>query len=289
MKGTAEKAPGKAAEEAAPKDPAAEEKAPSEEPRSKRSDLRAAGKGGFQAWMAVAGGAVVCLVVLLFFVAWFAALAIASALGLYVEATLARITRVSPSSPGSRLGPTLWGLIGFAPFLGVALYVYLRPRLVANSPEDIASPGMSQEDREYEGKVRSPALASPGLALVLPLVLAGVLVTWKGPAFIVQLDRDASSKRFPQRRILSFNQGRIGAWLKARSPLSKYGELTFAIVKIKKGGAESPVSSGEIEAGKRPKLRNWTIKVEEAGSYRIDVKAGGDRLLGSAEFKIRSQ
>ncbi|MHC4251386.1 MAG: hypothetical protein ACYS9X_19885, partial [Planctomycetota bacterium] len=96
--------------------------------------------GGAQPWWIIVGVAVIAAPVL-----WLvanvnpiAAIGIVSALGLFVDSALMRVTRVSPSGGGWSLMPMVWGLIGFAPVVGVVVYVILRQKLVENSPQDIA-------------------------------------------------------------------------------------------------------------------------------------------------------
>ncbi|GAI00831.1 unnamed protein product, partial [marine sediment metagenome] len=49
---------------------------------------------------------------------WWAAIMMASAIGVYFDASLCKITRVGPGSPGSSAGPMIWGLIAFAFVVG---------------------------------------------------------------------------------------------------------------------------------------------------------------------------
>lgn len=254
--------------------------------------------GPLKAWLAVVIGCAVVLAVLaILFLKWYAAIAIVSALGLYIDSSLARITRVIPGSAGYGHAPMVWGLIGFVPVVGVVLYVLLRPKLVKNSPEDIAKPGISIVEMEDTGKIYAPVLLSPGLLLIVPLV-ALLAFFFPRQKSLVLYKGTVSSRRFVPSEGQWFNQGKVGFMLKSVSPLEEYGELAYVVVKESADGSETVMDvSGAIEAHRGANRSSWEapadkagsdrVEVFKAGSYRMEVKDADGDVIASTRFRIR--
>ncbi|MHC4501664.1 MAG: hypothetical protein ACYTFI_00025 [Planctomycetota bacterium] len=248
--------------------------------------------GPLKAWLAVLiGAAVVFAVLAVFFVEWYAAIALVPALALYIDSSLARITRVIPGSRGYGHAPMVWGLIGFVPVAGVVLYVLLRPKLVANSPEDIAAPGTSLVEMEDTGKIVAPSLVAPGLILVLPLA---VLLGWffhRQPSLELTSGTITRTRRFvpSDRSEPWFNQGKVGFRLRARSALEQYGKLGYVVVEVTPDGDTTTNTADAIDTGGGVNRRSWVITADKAGTYRMDVKDEEGDVIASARYRIRRQ
>ncbi len=309
---------GREGEKAAPSEPAGEKGAavaPPPKKPSKRSNrrMKAAAKAppkeapkaatkiaGIQSWMIVAALSVVIFVVLFFYLQWWAALMIASAVGVYVDASLSRITRVGPSSPGWSVGPMIWGLIAFALGVGPLIYILLRRKLLANSPEDIAGADMTQEDLEETGKVRAPSLASPGVLLVVALALGLGVMFQKKPSLQIRLGEKFWQK---SRRIDGSNPRDIydskkpfHVAITANKAFDEEDYKTLTWIVFPRGDdEESPVTQGEVtwdekvaRPGGKKRLWHWTVQVDEPGPYVLKVMHGEDKTFMIKEFRLRS-
>ena len=245
--------------------------------------------GPLKAWLAVVvGSAVVFAVLAIFFVKWYAAIAIVSALALYVDSSLARITRVIPGSSGYGHAPMVWGLIGFVPLAGIVLYVLLRPKLVANSPEDIAAPGTSLVEMEDTGKIVAPLLISPGLLLLVPLVLLAGWVFLRERSLELAPGMITSGKQFVRSDRIWFKQGKVSFMLRAKTPLDDYGNLTYSLVEIQ-GEVETAVTTGDVNTSSGRVRSYWTVTMSKAGSYRMEVKDEEGDVIASVRYRIRPQ
>ncbi len=251
--------------------------------------------GPLKAWLAVVvGSAVVFAVLAIFFVKWYAAIAIISALALYIDASLARITRVIPGSRGYGHAPMVWGLMGFVPLAGVVLYVLLRPKLVANSPEDIAAPGTSLVEMEDTGKIVAPSLISWGLLLLVPLAVVGAMACRRQPSLeltsgtLTKVGRKVqfmpSEKGEPW-----FNQGKVGFRLRAKSPLEEYGKLGYVVVEVTPDGDTTTQIAGSVDTVAGKNRTHWVITADKAGTFRMDVKDEEGDIITSARYRIRRQ
>jgi hypothetical protein len=259
--------------------------------------------GGFQAWMVIAGLSVVLLVVLCFFLKWWAAIMIASAVGVYFDASLARITRVSPNSSGFSVGPMIWGLIAFGLVVGPVVYILLRPKLLASSPDDIADADMTDEDLEESDKIRAPSLGSPGVVLVLAGVALLAIMFPRPPWLTVTLgEKVLSTKSIPKAsRRSTFDENEdFDVLLQSRSAADEeYKTLTCVVVR--KGNEDSedaqavaeastewdPEVAGDPEAGKSI----WILKkmaIDKAGRYVLKVLREDGEEIKREEFTIRS-
>lgn len=312
---------GREDEKAAPSEPADEEGvavAPPPKKTSKRSSrrMKAAAKAppktapkaaptvaGIQSWMIVLGLSHMIFAVLCFFypkIQWWAALMIASAVGVYIDASLSRITRVGPSSPGWSVGPMVWGLIAFAPGVGPLIYILLRRKLMANSVEDIAEADMTQEDIEESGKVRAPSLASPGVLLVLAVAFGLGVMFQRKPSLQIRLGEKFWQK---SRRIDRSNQRDIydskkpfHVAITAKKALDEEEYKTLTWIVFPRGGdEESPVKKGEVtwdekvaKPGSKKRLWHWTVQVDEPGPYVLKVMHGEDKTFMIKEFRLRS-
>ncbi len=250
--------------------------------------------GPLKAWLAVVvGSAVVFAVLAIFFVKWYAAIAIVSALALYIDSSLARVTRVIPGSRGYGHAPMVWGLMGFVPLAGVVLYVLLRPKLVANSPEDIAAPGTSLTEMEDTGKIVAPSLVSWGLLLLVPLVVLGVLAFRRQPSLELTsgtLTKMGRKVRFmPSDKGEWFNQGKVGFRLRSKSALEEYGKLGYVVVEVTPDGDTTTKTAGTIDTVAGKNRTRWNITADKAGTFRMDVKDEEGDVITSARYKIRPQ
>jgi hypothetical protein len=256
--------------------------------------------GGFQAWMVIAALSCALLVALCFFVSWWAAIMIASAVGVYFDASLARITRVSPNSPGYSVGPMIWGLIAFGLVVGPVVYILLRPKLLANSPDDIADADMTDEDLEESDSIRAPSLGSPSVVLVLVGVAVLGFMFPKPPWLTVTLgDKVLSNKSIPKdSRSDTYDENKtFEVLLQSRSAASEaYKTLTCVIVR--KGSEDGPAVveestdwdpdvAADPEAGKS--IWIWRkIAVGNPGRYILKVVREGGEEIKRKELTIRS-
>jgi len=250
--------------------------------------------GPLKAWLAVVvGSAVVFAILAIFFVKWYAAIAIVSALALYIDSSLARITRVIPGSRGYGHAPMVWGLMGFVPLAGVVLYVLLRPKLVANSPEDIAAPGTPLVEMEDTGKIVAPSLISWGLLLLVPLAVVGGMACPRRPSLVLTsgtLTKVGRKVRFmPSDKGEWFNQGKVGFRLRSKSALEEYGKLGYVVVEVTPDGDTATQVAGPVDTVAGKNRTHWVITADKAGTYRMDVKDEEGDVITSARYKIRPQ
>ncbi len=249
---------------------------------------------GAQPWMIIAGVAVIAAL-LLWLVANvnpIAAIGIVSALGLYVDSALMRVTRVTPTGGGWGLMPMVWGLFGLVPVVGVVVYVLLRKRLVENSPEDIATPDMDDDDISFEGKVRPPNVASPGIALVLALAVGGGMFFQMPPDMWIEL----GTKHIKQKNILRgqserryYNIGELVARFRAKNPLADYEGLNYEVVKMNADGTSPSVATGTVEANignDHPRQGVFRFEVKEHGEHRLRVKGGDGGVHATFDFMV---
>ncbi|MHC5056297.1 MAG: hypothetical protein ACYTKD_16475 [Planctomycetota bacterium] len=272
-------------EEAAPKGEAPER----EIPPVPTFDLPA----GAQPWMVIVGVAVVAAPVL-----WLvanvnpiAAIGIVSALGLFVDSALMRVTRVSPSGGGWSLMPMVWGLIGFAPVVGVVVYVLLRRKLVENSPQDIATPDMDEDDMSFEGKVRPPSVVSVGIVLVLALAVGGGMFFQLLPSTWVEVGTTYSEQRNlldGQHERHFYNIGKLIGRFHAKNPLVDYEALSFDVVKINADGTSASVDADgvEVNINSDPRAAWFSFEVKESGRHRLLVKGESGSVYATYDFRV---
>jgi hypothetical protein len=249
--------------------------------------------GGAQPWMIIAGVAVIGAVVL-----WLvanvnpiAAVGIVSGVGIFIDAALMRITRISPSAKGWGSMPMVWGLIGFVPVIGVAVYALLRAKLVENSPEDIATPDMDEDDMAFEGKVRPPSVVSVGIVLVIALAVGAGMFFQQRPSTWVEVGTSVSEKRgvlSGQSKRKWYNMGKLYAVFHAQEPLADIGELSFEVLKIGRDGTSTSVGSDAVTANvaSRERLGWFAFEVTESGRHRLLVKDADGSSYAKYDFRI---
>jgi len=241
---------------------------------------------GAQPWMIIAAVGVIAAI-LLWLVANvnpIAAIGIVSAIGLFVDSTLMRITRVSPSAKGWASMPMVWGLIGFVPVAGIVVYVLLRPKLIANSPQDIATPDMDEDDMSFEGKVRPPSIVSAGAVLVLALAIFGGMFYQLPPSAWIKVGTKYSTKMDALDGVSDtgwYDMGPLVARFHAKKPLADLGELSFEVLKMKADGTEVPVATGAVESN-----GVFPFKVSSPGRHRVLVKDGAGASYAKLDFKV---
>jgi predicted RNA-binding Zn-ribbon protein involved in translation (DUF1610 family) len=259
--------------------------------------------GGFKSWIVVAALSVALLVALCFFVKWWAAIMIASAVGVYFDASFSRITRVSPNSPGFSVGPMIWGLIAFGLVVGPVVYILLRSKLLANSADDVADAGMTDEDLEESGKIRAPSLGSPGIVLVLAVVALLAVMFPKPPWLTITLgDKVLSTKSIPKasRRSIFDENEAFDVLLQSRSAAGEaYKTLTCVVVrKVNEDSEDAPAVveastdwDPEVAADPEAGKSIWILKkmaVDKAGRYVLKVLREDGEEIKRTELTIRS-
>lgn len=249
--------------------------------------------GGAQPWMIIAGVAAVAALVL-----WLvanvnpiAAIGIVSALGLFVDSALMRVTRVSPSGKGWGPMPMVWGFIGFAPVVGVAIYVLLRRKLVESSPEDIATPDMDEDDMSFEGKVRPPSVVSVGMVVVLALAIGSGMFFQLRPSCELDVGTSYSQKNNlldgqNERRV--YNIGELFAKFYAKEPLADYEGLKFDVAKVSADGTGESIASGDVKAIdiEHPYEGAFTFEVKKSGRHRLLVKDASGTVYATYRFRV---
>lgn len=263
--------------------------------RISRAMASAMTAAGYRGWQVTVPAALVVLIVLLFLIWWPAAIAVASGLWLFADATLSKVTRVIPSVPGSQHVPILWGLIGFVPVVGLAIYVILKRKLVAASASDIASgPVTSEEGEAVEetGKVPAPSILSPGIVLLAAISAMLIVFFWTPPRYKVEVAADISKdfRLIGQNPKATYNPGQIAVRLKAREPLVEFDKVLIEVFKLD-GGKAASLGSEElaIDTDAKLKLIGRKIQVPEPGRYRVAMKRPDGKLLDSTEFSIREK
>jgi len=250
--------------------------------------------GGAQPWMIIAFLAVVAAIVL-FLVANVnpvAVIGIVSGVGLFIDSALMRITRVSPSAKGWGSMPMVWGLIGFVPVVGVVLYAVLRKKLVANSPEDIATPDMDDDDISFEGKVRPPSIASVGAVLVLALAIFAGIFYQMPPSTWVDVGTEFSQKSGAvagQNPRHFYDMGQLYAVFHSNDPIADYGGLSFDVLKLNADGSSESVVSGKVEANisnDEPRKGVFQFEVISPGKHRLVVKDSEGSEYAAYDFRI---
>jgi len=249
--------------------------------------------GGAQPWMIIAAVGVIAAI-LLWLVANvnpIAAVGIVSALGLFVDSTLMRITRVSPSAKGWGSMPMVWGLIGFVPVVGIVIYVLLRPKLIANSPQDIATPDMDEDDMSFEGKVRPPSIVSAGAVLVLALAIGGGIFYQLDPAMQIAVGTKWSEEKGILRGHTPgkpYGSGTLYALYRTtKVPLAEYGELSYEVIKL--GGEKAdPIASGPANtAVRKSKHKGWfSFEVKGHGRHRVLIKDADGSVHATYDFLV---
>ncbi|MHC4253536.1 MAG: hypothetical protein ACYS9X_30830 [Planctomycetota bacterium] len=248
---------------------------------------------GLKLWMlTVCGTLVVTGILSLFFFHPLAAFIMASALGVYIDSTLAGVTRFIPTKPGYAHAPMLWGLIGLIPFFGAGAYALVRRKLITNSAEDIAPPDMSREDMEDEGLIRAPGLLSPGMILVIGAVIVVAIPPFSKRQASITLEKCTVTKtgtKVPTDAIY-FDKGKIGFSLWARAPLQdKFGRLAYSLVKIEGEQEIETGIAGDVNTTKGRTETEWEIEVKESGSFRMDVKKQNGKTVTSVNFRIMKE
>jgi len=248
---------------------------------------------GYRGWQVTIPAAAVVFIVLLFLVWWLAAIMVASALWLFADATLSRVTRVIPKGSGSQHVPILWGLIGLVPVAGVAVYVLLKRRLMAASAEDIAPPSMSPEEMEDAGKVPAPSLLSPGVILIAAIAAMLIVFFWTPARYKVEVAADIGSdfRLIGVSPNATYNPGSVAVRLKAREPILEFDKVTVEVAKLAEGGTWRPLGNEElpVDVDAKLKLVGRKIQVPEPGRYRVTMKRPDGKSLGSADFSIRER
>ncbi len=249
--------------------------------------------GGMQPWWIIAGVAAVTAIVL-----WLVAnvnpivaIGIVSGVGIFVDAALMRITRVSPSSHGWGAMPMVWGLIGFVPVIGVAIYALLRAKLVENSPEDIATPDMDADDMAFEGKVRPPSVVSVGIVLVIALAVGAGMFFQQRPSTWVEVGTSVSEKRgvlHGQSKMNIYKSGKLYAVFHAKEPLADIGELSFDVLKVSRDGTSTSVDKGTVEANvaSRHNVGWFAFEVTESGRHRVLVQDADGSNYATYNFRV---
>jgi hypothetical protein len=281
---------GEADPEAAPKARRAGER--SSRRRKSKMIARAAMRTAGSQPLFVAGAlGVVVTVGLSFFVVWPVAILIGVALLTFVDATMSRVTRMTPSAPGGAYTAMLWGLSGFL-VVPTILYLIYRTRLIAGSAEDVGDPSMSAEDLEDAGKVAPPSFLSFGSVAVLAVaVVLGLMFPVTSSVQVVFGEPvDKKNPKLEQARfdasVNACDQGvPFFAMFKSVEPYEGIDDLVCKAYpnEEEKGG---PTPGSRIDRGDE-KRAFWSLQIEQAGWYRVAVERPGGSTVASATVQIR--
>ena len=238
----------------------------------------------------VTAAAVGVLVLLLLLVHWLAAISVASGLWVFADATLMRLTRLRPSRKGFRLATMAWGVIGFVPLVGIAVYVYLRGALARASPGDVADASMSDEKMEKAGKLRAQRVSVPGAAVVAVLA-AGLALA--GRYWTDEMTLEFGTSYTKGLRIIGtspsgrYNAGTILVKLSSPEPVGGYENLDWEL--YLRGKESAPVSRSTVRGHRSPDktIWLWKIRARTPGKYRLDVLRDDGTLVKRGYFTIR--
>lgn len=208
--------------------------------------------------------------VLLLLVHWLAAVSIASALFVFLDATVNHVYRLKPSSEESRSALVFWSVAGFVPFAGVGVYLVMRRKLAAALVGDAATGREAVEAvRSRMGAVPVPAAVVVGL-IALGLALLGLrlpdgFTLEFGTGFTGALGIEGST---PDNALPI---GRISVRLESDEPLGGYADLDWRLFLI--GSGDEPIDTGTVRV--QPRSNNtlwvWRVGVRHPGDYRLDT------------------
>jgi len=254
----------------------------------KRSGLPRWFSGGTLIATACAAG---LLVVLLFLIHWLAAISIASGLWVFADASLMRITRLTPSRKGFALATTVWGAAGFVPVVGVAAYVYLRGALARASPSDIAPASMSDERAKEAGKLRARKVSASGAAVVGALAAAVALAGWYAAGDMTLEFGTDYTRAFRIEGGNSrdrFGPGTVAVKLSSFRPIEECGNLDWELYAPGKARDRPRKSTVKPRRGAGKTVWVWKIRWQKTpGEYRLDVLGDDGTVVKRGYFTIR--
>lgn len=231
------------------------------------------------------------LALLLHLVPWPVAVSIASGLWVFVDASLMRVTRLRPSRKGFRLATMVWGVIGFVPLVGIAVYVYLRGALARASSEDIAPPSMSDEKMAKQGRFRAQKVSVLGAAAVV-ILAAGLAVAgayWPDDMTLefgtsltrgLRVEGTAPSGRY--------DPGSLVVKLSSREPVEGYENLDWELY-LEGKREDARVAKSTVRVRQSPNMCIWVWKIRPRlpGDYRLDVLRDDGTVLKRGHFTVR--
>jgi hypothetical protein len=223
------------------------------------------------------------LTVLVFLVHWLAAVSIASAVFVFLDATINHVKRIKPSSEESRAALVAWSVIGFVPFVGVLIYAAMRRKL-ASAPAAGAATGKEAVDTV---KRRMSAVSAPAAIVVAAVAVALALLTFKGPGmFSIEFGTGLTRSLRMEGTTAddTYKVGTIYVKLEAAEPFEGYPSLDW---KLFLGGSPDPVSKGTVRVRPESNRKIWVWKVGARlpGSYTLHVVDNTDAVLKRGYFR----
>lgn len=228
-----------------------------------------------------AAAALVAFALLCLVVHWLAALSIASALFVFLDAAINHVNRIKPSSDESRLGLLVWSLAGFVPFAGVAAYVAMRKKLASAPAAKITT---SMEAVETVKK-RMRMVPVP-VAVVVGVI--ALVIGWScrlGP-FTIEFGTDLTRGL----RIEGTNPdntyyvGTVCVKLSSSRPLEGYADLDWRLFR---GGTDGAVhrSTVRVQEGSDKTLWVWKMRVSQPGRYTLEVVDNTGKVVKRGYFR----
>ncbi|MHC5054713.1 MAG: hypothetical protein ACYTKD_08345 [Planctomycetota bacterium] len=223
------------------------------------------------------------LAILVFLVHWLAAVSIASAVFVFLDATIHHVNRIKPSSEESRAALVAWSMIGFVPFVGVLIYAAMRRKL-ASAPAAAAATGKEAVDTV---KRRMSAVSAPAAIVVAAVAVAITLLTLRGPEmFKIEFGTKFSGALRVEGTTSSdtYTVGTICVKLTSLEPFKGYTVVDW---KLFMEGNSFPVSKDAVRV--RRDTNNtiwvWKVGVRLPGDYRLDVVDNTGALLKQGYFR----
>ncbi len=254
----------------------------------KRSGLPRWFSGGTLIATACAAG---LLLVLLFLIHWLAAISIASGLWVFADASLMRVTRLTPSRKGFAFATMVWGAAGFVPVVGVAAYVYFRGALARAAPSDIAPASMSDEKAKEAGKLRARKVSASGAAVVAALAAAVALAGWYAAGDMALEFGTDYTKAFRIEGGNSrdrFGPGTIAVKLSSSRPIEECGRLDWELYAPGKALDRPRRGTVKPRSGAGKTIWVWKIRWQKTpGEYRLDVLGDDGTVVKRGYFSIR--
>jgi hypothetical protein len=234
--------------------------------------------GGSQGILISIGAAVVVAGVLAFLIFWPIAIVVASGIMIYLDATLARITRMSSSGQGTSSAPMLWGLLGFLFPVGPIIYFVMRNKLLSASAEDIGDTSLSDDDLEDVGKVREPTLASAGSVVMAAAAVALSVLFWAGPSVRLTFGKTLNPNnptpqgaKWDDTGKKAYDQGVIFcARLTWAVPPERLDAVVCKAYHLT-GGEQTEALEKTVPIPEVTKNVYWLMELPEPGNYRIEV------------------
>lgn len=217
---------------------------------------------------------------LVFVVHWLAAVSIASALFVFLDAAINHVNRIKPSSEESRVALLTWSLVGFVPFVGIVVYAVVRRKLASAPVTKIATGKEAVETV----KRRMRAVPIPTAVVVAAAAVAVALLSLKGP-FTIQFGTNYTRGLNIEGTTSNdtYTVGTVCIKLVSAKPIKGYANLDW---KLYLGGSDVPTYKGTVPVSRESdkKIWVWKVRARYPGDYRLDVINSSGKIVKRGYF-----